>query len=181
MTQSVLVSGIERPAAVDVDDKRRKSGRIGNRACRQGGVMRGSMTRGCAMGVMSGTRMMGSARIARVVGLMRRVRGLPVPRIMMRLRLRAGQAKGRSRDQGRGRYASKPAHSRATDTQRHETPHGLHATMRPRRRSQLRYAHSRQRYAAAVTQGLTGFRRGADIFSKPLKSLSAGEDGSRVG
>jgi hypothetical protein len=54
--------------------------------------------------------------------------------------------------------------------------------MRPIRRPQLRYAHSRQRYAAAVTRRLTGFRRAEDIFSKPLKSLSArgGQQSSRM-
>src|SRR5271154_1112616 len=100
---------------------------------------------------------------------------------MMRLRLHAYQAKGRGRNQGRGGYASKLADSRATDTQRHETPRRLHATMKPSRRSQLRYAHSRQRYAAAVTQRLTGFRRAAEIFSKPLELLSARGGDGRAG
>jgi hypothetical protein len=44
----------------------------------------------------------------------------------------------------------------------------------------LRYAHSRQRYAAAVTQRLTGFRGAEDIFSKPLESLSARGGDSRA-
>ena len=164
MTQAVLIGGIKRPAAVDVDDNRGKSGRTGNRAFRDRGVARGRAT-----GVMSGTPIVRSARIVRIMRLMRRVRVVPMPRIMMRLRLRANQAESRSRDQGRGRYASKPAHLRATDTQRHETPHGLHATMTPSCRSQLRYAHSRQRYAAAVTQRLTGFRRAEDIFQQAFE------------
>src|SRR5260370_39524161 len=107
---------------------------------------------------MGGTPIVRSARIVRIMRLIRRVGEMPMPRIMMRLRLRANQAEGRSRDQSRGRYASELAHSRATDTQRHETPHRLRAIVRPSRRSQLRYAHGRQRYAAAITQRLTGFR-----------------------
>ena len=173
MTQAVLIGGIKRPSAVDIDDNRGKSWRTGNRAFCDRGVAWGRAT-----GVMSGTPVVRSARIVRIMRLMRRVRVVPMPRIMMRLRLRANQAEGRSRDQGRGRYASELAHSRATDTPRHETPHRLRAIVRPSRRSQLRYAHGRQRYAAAVTQRLTGFGRAEDIFSKSLESLSArGGDG----
>src|ERR1700733_6619005 len=129
---------------------------------------------------MSEAPIVRSARIVRIRRLVRRVGVMPIPRIMMGLRLRANQAEGRSRNQGRGRYASEPAHSRATDTQRHETPHPLRAIVRPDRRSQLRYAHGRQRYAAAVTQRLTGFGRAEEIFSKPLESLSARGGGGQA-
>ena len=115
------------------------------------------------IGVMRRAPMMRGPRIARIMRLMRRVRVIPVASIMMGLRLRARKAKGRDRDQGCRRHTSEPAHLRATVTQRHETPRRLLATVRPRRRSQLRYAHGRERYAGAVTQRLTGFRSPAAI------------------
>src|ERR1700722_1368969 len=118
---------------------------------------------------------------AGVAGLMCRVSDVAMVRIMMRLGLDAGEAKGRSRNRCGRRQAGKPTHSRATVTQRHGTPRRNRAIVRPGCRSQLRYAHARQRYAAAVTQRLTGFRRLLDIFSKPLESLSADETGAVAG
>ena len=119
------------------------------------------------------------ARVARIMRLVRCVGVSPMAPIMMRLRLRPGQAKGRDRNQGHRRRPSKPAYSRATVTQRHETPHRLRATVRPKRRSQLRYAHGRERYAGAVTQRLTGFRRAAAIFAQAFE-ISIGPRARRV-
>ena len=72
------------------------------------------------MGIMNRTPVMGGARITGIMGLMRRVRVMPVVPIVMRLSRRAGQAKGRGRNQGRRRQTSKVANSKVTVTQGHE-------------------------------------------------------------
>ena len=56
------------------------------------------------------------------------LRGVTMVSVVMGLRRRAGEAKGRGRNQGRRRETSKPANSKATVTQRHERPPDFDAT-----------------------------------------------------
>ena len=163
MAQTVFVGRIERPAAVGVDDDRRKGGRS-----RDSRRLADNM----------------DPPAMRVTREMRRVGDVPVNAemaIMMRLGGRAGEEKGRTGDQGRSRKANDEADLGATVTQRHERAL-LNFTQRLRpSRSPLRNSHGRERYVGAVTRRLTRRPKATGSSASLWKRRPGRERGDPVG